>query len=101
MAQPIGAAALGPARTTLALTAAKTAPGGAFSRVPLPYISSAVLHISIRGRVEMTSPRGLLLGEAGEWMNTMDVQLTFSRNGRDYHRAGNREPILTVGPPGR
>ena len=49
----------------------------------------------------MTSPPGLSPGEAGEWMNTMDVQLTFSRNGRDYHRAGNREPILTVGPPRR
>jgi hypothetical protein len=35
-----------------------------------------------------------------EWMNRMDVQLTFSKDGRDWHRAGNREPILTCGPRG-
>ena len=35
-----------------------------------------------------------------EWMNQMDVQLTYSRDGRNWHRAGNREPILVCGPPG-
>ena len=36
------------------------------------------------------------LDEESEWMNTMDVQLTFSVDGRSYLRAGNREPILKV-----
>ena len=35
-----------------------------------------------------------------EWMNQMDVQLTYSRDGRSWQRAGNREPILTCGPRG-
>lgn len=35
-----------------------------------------------------------------EWMNQMDTQLTWSKDGRTWHRAGNREPILTCGPPG-
>ena len=33
-----------------------------------------------------------------EWMNQMDIQLTYSKDGRIWHRAGNREPILTCGP---
>ena len=35
-----------------------------------------------------------------EWMNRMDIQLTYSRDGRSWHRAGNREPILECGPRG-
>ena len=35
-----------------------------------------------------------------EWMNRMDVQLTYSRDGRTWHRAGNREPIMVCGPRG-
>ncbi len=35
-----------------------------------------------------------------EWMNQMDIQLTWSRDGRTWNRAGNREPILECGPPG-
>jgi hypothetical protein len=35
-----------------------------------------------------------------EWMNQMDIQLTYSKDGRTWHRAGNRQPILTCGPPG-
>ena len=35
-----------------------------------------------------------------EWMNQMDIQLTYSKDGRSWHRAGNREPILECGPPG-
>ena len=35
-----------------------------------------------------------------EWMNRMDIQLTYSKNGRTWHRAGNREPILECGPRG-
>ena len=35
-----------------------------------------------------------------EWMNQMDIQLTYSKDGRTWHRAGNREPILTCGPRG-
>ena len=35
-----------------------------------------------------------------EWMNRMDVQLTYSSDGRTWHRAGNREPILECGPRG-
>ena len=35
-----------------------------------------------------------------EWMNQMDIQLTYSKNGRTWHRAGNREPILECGPRG-
>ncbi len=35
-----------------------------------------------------------------EWMNQMDIQLTYSKDGRTWHRAGNREPILPCGPPG-
>ena len=34
------------------------------------------------------------------WMNQMDIQLTYSADGRDWQRAGNREPILTCGPDG-
>ena len=34
------------------------------------------------------------------WMNQMDIQLTYSRDGRTWHRAGNREPILECGPTG-
>ena len=34
------------------------------------------------------------------WMNQMDVQLTYSQDGRTWHRAGNREPILLCGPRG-
>jgi len=30
----------------------------------------------------------------------MDIQLTWSKDGRSWHRAGNREPILECGPPG-
>ena len=33
-----------------------------------------------------------------EWMNQMDIQLTYSKDGRTWERAGNREPILTCGP---
>ena len=29
-------------------------------------------------------------------MNTMDIQLTYTADGRTYHRAGNRKPILKV-----
>ena len=35
-----------------------------------------------------------------EWMLQMDIQLTWSKDGRNWHRAGNREPILECGPPG-
>ena len=35
-----------------------------------------------------------------EWTNQMDVQLTYSKDGRIWHRAGNREPILKCGQPG-
>ena len=35
-----------------------------------------------------------------EWMNRMDIQLTYTRDGRSWHRAGNREPILECGPRG-
>jgi len=35
-----------------------------------------------------------------EWMNRMDVQLTYSRDGRTWHRAGSRRPILLCGPWG-
>ena len=35
-----------------------------------------------------------------DWMNQMDIQLTYSRDGRTWHRAGNREPILRCGPRG-
>ena len=35
-----------------------------------------------------------------EWMNRMDIQLTYSKDGRNWHRAGNREPILECGAPG-
>ena len=35
-----------------------------------------------------------------EWTNQMDIQLTWSKDGRAWHRAGNREPILACGPPG-
>ena len=35
-----------------------------------------------------------------EWMNQMDVQLTYSKDGRTWHRAGNREPILKCGELG-
>jgi len=35
-----------------------------------------------------------------EWMNRMDVQLTYSKDGRAWHRAGNREPILVCSPRG-
>ena len=35
-----------------------------------------------------------------EWMNQMDIQLTYSKDGRSWERAGNREPILECGPPG-
>ena len=31
------------------------------------------------------------------WMNQMDIQLTYSKDGRTWHRAGNREPILHCG----
>jgi len=34
------------------------------------------------------------------WMNQMDIQLTWSEDGRNWHRAGNREPILACGPQG-
>ena len=34
------------------------------------------------------------------WMNQMDVQLTYSKDGRTWYRAGNREPILLCGPLG-
>ena len=33
-------------------------------------------------------------------MNTMDIQLTYTTDGRQYHRAGNRKPILKVGGKG-
>ncbi len=36
-----------------------------------------------------------------EWMNQMDIQLAYSKDGRTWHRAGNRQPILTCGPRGR
>ena len=32
------------------------------------------------------------------WMNQMDIQLTYSKDGRTWHRGGNREPILRCGP---
>lgn len=35
-----------------------------------------------------------------EWMNQMDVQLTYSHDGRTWHRAGNREPVLVCGDSG-
>ena len=35
-----------------------------------------------------------------DWMNRMDIQLTYSKDGRTWHRAGNREPILECGPWG-
>ncbi len=35
-----------------------------------------------------------------EWMNQLDVQLTYSKDGRTWHRAGNRETILQCGEPG-
>ena len=35
-----------------------------------------------------------------EWMNRMDIQLTYSKDGRSWGRAGNREPILECGPRG-
>ena len=35
-----------------------------------------------------------------EWMNRMDIQLTWSRDGRSWQRAGNREPVLACGPRG-
>ena len=35
-----------------------------------------------------------------EWMNQMDVQLTHSKDGRTWHRAGERERILVCGPRG-
>ena len=35
-----------------------------------------------------------------EWMNQMDVQLTYSKDGRTWHRAGARERILVCGPRG-
>ena len=35
-----------------------------------------------------------------EWMNQMDIQLTYSKDGRTWHRAGNREPILECGAAG-
>lgn len=35
-----------------------------------------------------------------EWMNQMDIQLTYSKDGRTWYRAGNREPILKCGEPG-
>ncbi len=35
-----------------------------------------------------------------EWMNQLDIQLTYSKDGRTWHRAGNREPILKCGEPG-
>ena len=28
------------------------------------------------------------------WLETMDIQLTYSTDGTTYHRAGGREPIL-------
>jgi hypothetical protein len=34
-----------------------------------------------------------------EWMNTMDIQLVCSTDGRRYRRVGAREPILRVGAP--
>ena len=35
-----------------------------------------------------------------EWMNQMDIQLTYSKDGRTWQRAGNRESILLCGPRG-
>ncbi len=35
-----------------------------------------------------------------EWMNKLDLQLTYSKDRRTWHRAGNREPILRCGEPG-
>lgn len=35
-----------------------------------------------------------------EWMNQMDVQLTYTLDGRNWRRAGNREPILVCGDQG-
>ena len=35
-----------------------------------------------------------------EWMNQCDVQLTWTKDGRNWHRGGNREPILVCGPAG-
>ena len=35
-----------------------------------------------------------------EWMNRTDIQLTYSKDGRSWHRAGNREPILACGARG-
>ncbi len=35
-----------------------------------------------------------------EWMNQLDIQLTYSKDGRTWHRAGNRECILKCGEPG-
>lgn len=35
-----------------------------------------------------------------KWMNQMDIQLTWSEDGRNWHRVGNREPILACGPQG-
>ena len=32
-----------------------------------------------------------------DWMNQMDIQLTYSGDGRTWHRAGNREPVLNCG----
>ena len=35
-----------------------------------------------------------------EWMNQMDIQLTYSKDGQIWHRVGNRERILVCGPRG-
>ena len=35
-----------------------------------------------------------------QWMNQMDIQLTYTKDGRTWHRAGNRQPILLCGPAG-
>ena len=50
--------------------------------------------------VNPTAAAELTIDGPDEWMNTMDIQLVYSGDGRSYHRAGNREPILRVGQPG-
>jgi hypothetical protein len=56
----------------------------------------SVFHTLYEGWIAQNQVEGWM----PEWMNKMDIQLTYSKDGRTWHRAGNREPILICGPPG-
>ena len=38
--------------------------------------------------------------DAPRWTETIDLQLTFSRDGRNWHRGGNRQTFLAPADPG-